>query len=485
MHNRLSTFSFNQMAHRVFRVSKNTLKECLANAGIISILIIIGIEIFFSSGLGNRYSSHEVDATLRYLEKGGRNQPVVILGDSVGQGIFSGWKLKNGGVAPLACNQATETAGQYFILKRFLSKNFSPGAVISSDRTPLRGNLKQKYTENYVQRCFTKWYEIYDLLLAKKDPVFTTKMIAYKLFSSYKYRLHLQKELVGFTNGEIYTGFTRAKNSEKLNQGVVEILSDFLDRLQQESISQYFFKKMLSDLELQNIPLFYLPPPTQINKKDNYKLVSDSQNDLKQLQSGFSNLIVLSDVNQQLPKKYFSDGVHLNNNGLNLYREKIENVVQDIITDAVDHQKKLIEINFQGGSKIFKSSPDNQFDGIKPFQNVTIKLSQGQLDIKSHGNDPALLVGGKVGRFGKHGQVLVVKVTMESEVKTFAKIYFSQKGQVFSEKNSLKKRLNVGNNTLYFTFPKRFQDGLLRFDPGQKQAEYVLKGMEGRAVELT
>jgi hypothetical protein len=116
--------------------------------------------------------------------------------------------VRTGKIANLACNQATETAGQYFFLKRYLKKNRMPRAVISCDRTPLDGNLRQNLTENYIQRCFTHWSEIIELALIKRDPEFTVKMIAYKMLSTYTYRLHLQKIILGTTNSNIYSGIS-------------------------------------------------------------------------------------------------------------------------------------------------------------------------------------------------------------------------------------------------------------------------------------
>ncbi|MCK5516983.1 MAG: hypothetical protein KAI39_08935, partial [Desulfobulbaceae bacterium] len=378
------------------------------------------------SYLVNTFSSHEVDRTLRYLEKQGRNQPTLVLGDSVGHGVFSGWRLKAGRIASLACNQATETAGQYFFLKRFLSKNKTPGAVISCDRTPLMGNLNQVYTENYIQRCFTRWYEIYDLLLAKRNPAFTAKMIAYKLFATYKFRLHLQEKLVGFTNSDIYSGILRGKNSVKVRYGIVRILSDIVQEFRQESISQYFFKKMLTELESLHVPLYYLPAPTQLSNNATNKLVQNSLHDLEKLQFQFGNLTLLPDSYQRMVKKYFRDGVHLNPKGLILYRNAVGEVVKKIVSDAVVYQQKMFDTIFRDGTDIFDYSSEVHFNRIKPLYDVTINMKKGQLVLQSHGNDPAVLVGDKIEKIGGRGRTLAVRVTMKSEVKSITTLYYSQ-----------------------------------------------------------
>lgn len=159
---------------------KDALRTCMGNGAVLTLLIIALIECFSHFYCSKRFFSHEVDQMLNTLSKPHWDKPVVMVGDSVGRGIFSGWDIGNRQIAMLACNQATEAAGQYFMIRRYLSKNIAPGAVIICDRNHFAGNLTQNLTENYVQRTFTQWSEIYDLTVAKQDPVFTAKMIAYK-----------------------------------------------------------------------------------------------------------------------------------------------------------------------------------------------------------------------------------------------------------------------------------------------------------------
>jgi hypothetical protein len=289
------------------------------------------IELSLHPLLVKNFFSHEVDQTLFYLNLGPHNQPVVALGDSVGHGIFSNWRME---IAPLACNQATEMAGQYFFLRRFLAGNKIPGAVINCGIVPLQGNLKQRLTENYVQRTFTRWNEIYELLLVKKDPVFTTKMVAYKLLTTYTYRLHLQKLLTGFTNSGIYTGLSAQKPPARSRYGLVRLLRKANLRMRKETISLYFFKKMLTELERLQVPLYYLPPPVRVNNSDADHAVQNTLVQLAELEKQFSNLRILTSSRQKMAVRYFHDNVHLNKEGLEVFRRDQQEEIELIIKRA-------------------------------------------------------------------------------------------------------------------------------------------------------
>ena len=315
-------------------------QHCRTNAAIPALAVIMVIELSLQPLLVKTFFSHEVDQTLFYLDQPGKNQPVVAIGDSVGHGIFNGWKMA---IAPLACNQATEMTGQYFFLKRFMAANKPPGAVINCELSPLQGNLQQRLTENYVQRCFNRWNEIYQLLLVKKNPVFTAKMVAYKLLATYTYRLHLQKVLTGFSNSGIYTGLAANKPPARSRHGVVWLLKKANLRMRRETISLYFFKKILTELEKIQVPLYYLPPPVRMDNSDAAQAVDNTLAQLAELKKQFSNLQILTDCQQQLPKKYFHDSVHLNPDGLEMFRQDQDRAIEGIIARAWVRQYNLLK----------------------------------------------------------------------------------------------------------------------------------------------
>ncbi len=320
--------------------------HCRNNAAIPALALIMIIELSLQPLLIKNFFSHEVDWTLYYLKTQHQNQPVVALGDSVGHGIFNGWKMA---IAPLACNQATEMTGQYFFLKRFMAANKPPGAVINCELNPLQGNLQQRLTENYVQRCFTHWNEIYELLVVKKNPVFTAKMVAYKLLASYTYRLHLQKLLTGFSNSGIYTGLSAGKPPPHSLYGVIRLLRKANLRMRDEDISLYFFKKILTELEKNQVPLYYLPPPVRTNNTTAARAVDTTLAQLTELKKRFSNLQVLADARQELPKKYFHDSVHLNPEGLEVFRQDQDRNIEGIIARAWVRQHNLLQAERRTG----------------------------------------------------------------------------------------------------------------------------------------
>jgi hypothetical protein len=449
----------------------------------LTLVFIVAIELFLHPYLTKKYFSHEVDQTLQYLERPNRNQPIVIIGDSVGYGIFGGWSFSNGSVANLACNQATETAGQYFFLKRFLNKNKAPGAVISCDRTPLSGNLEQNLTENYVQRVFTDWSEICDLMFVKLDPVFTVKMIAYKFFSAFKYRLHLQKLIAGFTNSDIYSGVTGSSNSTDQDYGLISVLSKFKERLRTESISSQYFKKILNELEKIDIPLYFLPPPSSVANGDTHKLIHDSIGSMDILKGNSINVHILKDQYKRLPKEYFSDQVHLNQEGLDVYRSPLKTVMEKIISESIRKQEDSLSRSFSFGQPIFTISA---FDGntqLRPLHDIQFEEIQGKQTLRSTGKDPAFLLPEISGLKKRKKDRVMIGILLESTETTRAQLYYTlDKKTPFSERHSIKQNVHAGLNTLYFVLPEDFSEGKLRFDPGNCEGTFTLEQLEAKIV---
>ncbi len=447
-----------------------------------AVAIIIVIEVMLNPYLSHHFFSHEVDRTLEYLNRSDMNQPVVTIGDSVGRGIFNGWKFDNGSVAQLACNQATETAGQYFFLKRFLEKNEAPGAIISCDRTPLLGNLSQNLTENYVQRCFTKWSEIFDLMKVKMDPVFTLKMIAYKFFPTFKYRLHLQRLISGFTNSDIYSGITPSDPASTSNYGLINLLEKLKERFQPKSISRYFFRKMAAELEEKNIPLYYLPPPARVDNKDNQKLIQNSIRNIEKLSHEFKNIHVIKNQYKVMASTYFGDEVHLNPKGLALYRPLAKPKIESIIIDSVYRQATKFIESFVAGKSIVTIHNFDSTHLIRPLQDVNLEIVNQKLIIHSLGNDPAVGFPAIPQLTGKLGDRVIVCVQLDSSEDTTAQLYYSFQSAPFGEPNSIKQRLRSGGNTLFFVLPAKFMGGNLRFDPGYRKGTYIIKKIETKVI---
>jgi hypothetical protein len=448
-----------------------------------TVALIVAIELFLHPYLTKKYFSHEVDQTLQYLESPNRNQAVVIIGDSVGHGIFAGWEFNNGSVANLACNQATETAGQYFFLKRFLNKNKAPGAVISCDRTPFSGNLEQNLTENYVQRVFTDWSEIFDLMFVKLDPVFTIKMIAYKFLSTFKYRLHLQKLIAGFTNSDIYSGIASISSSTDQDYGLIRILSNFKERLRSESISSQYFKKILQELEKIDVPLYFLPPPSRIDNDDTHKHILESIHAMDIIRDNSINVHILKDQYKRLPKQYFSDEVHLNQDGLEVYRSPLKTIMEKIISDSVHRQEDSLSRLFSSGQLIFTISAFDRNTQFRPLHDIQLEDIEGKQTLRSMGKDPAFLLPEVSGLKKRKNDRVVIRVLLESTETTKAQLYYTlDKKTPFSERNSVKQNVQAGRNTLYFFLPEDFSEGKLRFDPGNCEGIFTLEQLEAKIV---
>lgn len=466
------------------RLIRQSVYHCRTNAAVTMVACIVAIELFLHPYLSQHFFSHEVDRALQYLETAHRDQAVVTVGDSVGNGIFGGWGFKNGSVANLACNQATETAGQYFFLKRFLKKNKVPGAVVSCDRTPFSGNLDQNLTENYVQRCFTDWSEILELTMVKLDPVFTVKMIAYKFLATFKYRLHLQEKIAGFTNSDIYTGASGSDSAAGSDYGLIRLLSKFKERQRSESISTYFFKKMLVDLTKIDVPLYYLPPPSRSNNSATHQLIQDTMARTKELQQEYSNVHVINDQYRRLPGKYFHDKVHLNEDGLKVYRPPLQPVLEQIISDSVQRQQAAFSHTFAMGQPVFAMKSFGPNSQLHPLNDTELEAVDGKLIVRSVGNDPALLFPAVANLDKRRDDRVVMRIVLESDRKSTAQVYYSlgMNGH-FEEKNSVRKAMKAGRNTLFFILPAEFNGGKLRFDPGTRKGLFTLEQLEAKVVD--
>lgn len=221
-------------------------------AFILAILVVTAVEgVFYHFVPPERLFSHEVDRILYDLERKTYDADVVFLGDSVGgqmirdilgtKGALAG--LKKGRIADLSTNQAIEMTGQYFLFKRYLSKNKKPEGVVFISLNPFGGNLEQVYTENFVKRCFTKWSEIAEIT-SRKGLSFGLSMVFYKFFPSYRYRLKIQNYLFG-SKKDVYRGeMLPVRDRESASTSKTDLSYDYfvklLGLLQREGIDSYF-----------------------------------------------------------------------------------------------------------------------------------------------------------------------------------------------------------------------------------------------------
>lgn len=288
MHNRLSIFS----------------SRLRGSALIWTLLVVAGIEFYQARHLPQKYSSHEVDTLLQQLERPVKPAPLLILGDSVGRQIGSVLAERHPDkILSLACNAAVETTGQYFILKRYADKNPMPSKVILMMRYPLAGNLDTVYTENFVQRCFIHWPEIWSMALTKKDPEFTVMMIAYKFFPSLRYRMHLQKKIPGFLVADTYHGGDILQQPLTTPQG-----KSLLAPKPQETISSIYLAAMVKFLHEKGVPLVFVWSPRPESHRETP--APPLQRQFQELLREYPGFQVIQPP-LFYPNEWFGDGVHL------------------------------------------------------------------------------------------------------------------------------------------------------------------------------
>jgi hypothetical protein len=417
-------------------------RHFVTKAAGIAVVAVVVIELLAGPYVRS-FESHEVDATLHALEKKEWNRNVVLLGDSVGRGIFADWKITGGSIARLACNQATETAGQYFFLQRYLERNRMPGAVIICDRSPGNGDLRQVLTENYVQRCFTRWREILGLFRVKLDPVFTVKMVVYKMLATFKYRLHLQRLLAGFTNSDVYSGVAPEGGKVNAGYGIFDVVEDKVRAARNESVSRYYLHRMLEDLDGYGVPVHYLPPPTTDAERGSHRMVLDSLAMLRDLDRQFSGLHVAEDTYVRLPKSHFRDEVHLNEVGLAAYRPAVQTLVDGIVQKAVRRQGEMGDAAFKRGTPLFSYADGEHLRLIRPHGTAAAVRGDALL-LSAATKDPALLLPDLAGVEKRRQTRIAVRVGMESESRTVARLYYAAGDEDFAQQRSLRARVEPG-----------------------------------------
>lgn len=300
------------------------------SAILIAVFLIGGIEIIFSALLPAKLFSHEVDKILYEIKTEPKKADYILLGDSVGRQILKEYE-RNKNFSMLATNQAIEMTGQYFLIKRFLKNNPPPKAVVFAGLPFfLKDNLEKPFTENYILRTFNDFYEVVELLKVKKNLTQTVKSISYKLFTSFKYRLHLQKFILGSTNANIYSGVgEKATNPAQKNYS----FGDIIKKYQGQQVSLYHFRKLIELLTIRGIHFYYIPVPVK-QKKDTKNPATKHYNDLFKVLTSWKNEgmnISFYDNIIEYPEHMFSDHVHFNNEGLIKVKPYIDDNIKEFI----------------------------------------------------------------------------------------------------------------------------------------------------------
>lgn len=318
---------------------KNT-KEILSNkkiphAMLLAAVAVISMEVLQQTRLPATAHYHEVDELLYQLKVQKISADYMLLGDSVGRQLFKSTPdLQNENYAMLATNQAITMTGQYFIAKRYLERNRAPRAVVMLTQGYIHGNLDQNLSDNYIQRTFTDFTEIYEIFRLKRDPVFSAKMLAYRFLPSFKYRLTLQKDWTGFTNAESISGIAY-DNRERSRAGypLSSILTSYIEK---KNIPLLHFESLLSLLGQHHIPLFLLTPAANENSADIRRTYMSLCEELfLKLQKTYPSFHFDKDL-PLLRNAYFADGTHFNEAGLKIETWRLCEkmfVIQNFIND--------------------------------------------------------------------------------------------------------------------------------------------------------
>ena len=311
-------------------------------AMLLAFLAVVTIEIIQQARLPATAFYHEVDSRLYHLQTQRIDAEYMLLGDSAGGQLFRNTPyLQNEKYAMLATNQAVTMTGQYFITKRYLQRNKMPRAVILLTSTYFHSHLDHNLSDNYIQRTFTNFSEIFEIFLLMKDPVFTSKMLAYRLLPSFKYRLFLQKSWAGFTNAETYTGV--AYDNKYSGSTPYSLLRTLRSYIEIKNIPRHHFRSLLAMLDLSKIPLFFLVPAINehsMKRHEEYRNLCGGL--FPELQKTYHNFHFDNDAHI-LQAKYYVDGSHFNDEGLKIetqrLHEKIINIEQLINQEAIDANK--------------------------------------------------------------------------------------------------------------------------------------------------
>ena len=338
-----------------------------------ALVCIWALEQYFAPSL-SRYNSHEVDNILTFIERSNvfNDKKVLIMGDSVSlrAARHYGKYFGNDYTYNLSTNQAIEISGQYFILKRLISLGKLPNLKkVAIYVHQLGTNLSSAYVENFVLRTFFRGKEIVDVFDSKKDISIALKMVLYNWSPIFRYRLHVQKKLMGFTNSNVYSGLplngSYGATSYSLNNIIHSYLAKNTSKNHLESLIKLLYKHKV-DIRLYIRPLvhhvdtYYMPDEIAQKTKsalesfggkvvnfpeviDGSKTLEISLNSpyLEHLQIKYSNF---SFYKQSiiLPKDHTTDGVHPNTIGFKKYKELYLNSYFDFINSKKNknHAKK-------------------------------------------------------------------------------------------------------------------------------------------------
>jgi len=243
------------------------------------------------------------------VNQGKGEADIVFVGDSVGRQIIRRasrvWRGSGSGQS-LATNQVVEMAGHYFFVRRYLLRcKKKPRAVIFVGGSQEGVNLDQYAKENYLQRVFLRWDEIEQLTFSK-GLRFGLVMAVHKLFPSYRYRNHIQKKALGFSNASIATGLTKEAQAAGIAKGGPETYEVA------GTLYETYTRRLLDMLDREDIDFYYIFPPVSRKNWGLFKGRYESiQPFLMSLRREYRNFRFLGELRVAPDNNFISDGYHL------------------------------------------------------------------------------------------------------------------------------------------------------------------------------
>ncbi|EKE02177.1 MAG: hypothetical protein ACD_20C00413G0001 [uncultured bacterium] len=314
-------------------------KKWLKTTFVLVILFSICFEINYRL---NSYYRHEVDEKVAILDKTRDNDfNIIILSDSVTLNALKDIRIKNE-IYNLSTNEAISFAGNYFLLKRYLSNNIAPKKVfIFIVPHLLINNLKSQTATTYFESVFYRKDEISKIKELGRNDLY--KNIYFKLFQiqmQLRYRA-FKSQLFKFVKSQNATiSLLDVRNNLDLEKNDIykqEVLdeTDFktlldTNKSSMSEIAKIFLKEIYNLCKANNTELMIILEPINPDvypmwsnsalKKDFYKFLSE-------------NNIKFEDVNTlySFPQAAFLyDAIHLRPNWNYKYALLIDEHILDL-----------------------------------------------------------------------------------------------------------------------------------------------------------
>ena len=140
-----------------------------------------------------------------------------------------------------------------------------------------------------------------------------------------------------------------------------------------------------------------------------------------------------------------------------------------------------LDVEFQRSSRSFLllDTPDSLLR-IQPLHDVRIEKQFNQVVLHSSGENPYVLLPEVTCR---NAPSMVLRLEIKSPEKTEVQIFYRTREQKrYTEALSFRRRIDKGENVVYFQLPADEIVGQVRLDPGKVPGDYIIRSIECRAI---